>query len=468
MRANKIGRTTGSGGSSLRYGAALAMLSALAFAGCVNDDRSAGVDEFPNSIYARVNGFLDEGKKSESISPAAGISDSLLGTGFHVAAGKVAGRKIAAASEAGAESAAMFGLAKSAAADSGCVSGSWTVTDSVPSPFKYTINTLTVCLDAKALDSIKGNETVIRGKSVTTFNTGRIESAEFTDADGDGILNPLAGKASKANLAFSTLEKGVSEKTLLVVGPGPDNSFDTENDNLVYSASWVKTSGDDTLASAAYADADSDGVAIDNGKASVVDLDFYQKGPSEDHPDAVWSRAQMRLVVRYKVEAKEARRVRFEMLSTAGRHETGEVLNAQGGRDFDMRDTVEGRFVSVGTAAADSVDAVDVRLTMTLGSDFDAKGDDRVYAMDVKSRKKIGEEKSARFTFASDKPIPSGKDPEAGTLTMRLEYGDGSSLTVEGTVSPAMLDVIVKDRTGKRQHAVWDREGRGISLVELP
>jgi len=408
--------------------AAAALFAAAAIlSGCMTkDDRTAGVDEFPNSIYARVNGFLDEGKQSETLNPAPSLTDSLLGQpGFNVGAGKVAG-KIAAAAGQGAASAPLRGLAK-LAADSGCAGGTLTFTDTVKAALKYTVDTLSVCVDAKALDTIKGNETILHGRSVTRFNTGRVETADISDADGDGILNPKSA-ASKANIVFTALENGVLEKTTLVVGPGPDVNFDTEADNLIYTASWSKTSGADTLGTAVYTDADSDGVAVDNGKASVVDLDFYQKGPSKDHPDAVWSRAQMRLVVRYHVDAKEARRVRFEMEDLAGRHEVGEVLNAQGGIYFSMGDTVQAHFLSVSSAASDTLDSSDVHLTMSLGQDFDSKDDDSIYAMNVRTVKKLGEEKTARFSFISDKPIPSGRDPVSGTLSMQVDYADDTSI----------------------------------------
>ncbi len=459
-----------------RFSLRAAGAAALLFTACVNDDRSAGVDEFPNSIYARVNTFLDEGKKSESIAEVPGGSDGLLGTpGFHVGAGKVAIPKLSAAFAAAASDngAPLRGLAKSAStqggADSGCVAGPITITDTVKTPLKTTVNTLAICFDAKALDSIQGNETVLRGKTVATYGSGRVETAEITDADGDGILNPK-NPAAKANIAFSALEKDILEKTLLVVGPGPDANFDTEPDNVVYSASWSRTSGTDTLGYATYADADGDGAAIDNGKASVVDLEFYEKGASKDHPEAVWSKANLRMVVKYKVDAKEVRRVRFESETKAGRKEIGEILNQSGGRDIDMRERVDARFYTIGAAGSnplDSLDTLQVHLAMTLGADFDDKTDDSVYAIDVRTRKNSGDERLARFSFVSGKAIPSGKDPQEGALDLSVEYADGTSLTVEGDITPTRMDVTLKDRQDKRLHVVWDRQGRGISLEKL-
>lgn len=451
----------GSAGIAL---AAWAAIAAFALVGCIADDKSAGVDEFPNSIYARVDGFLEEGKKSEDIAVVPAISDSLAAGGFQVVAAKRAGLKLAAGSAQGGSLAA---LAKASAAPA-CTSGTLSVTLApVVEPTKRTDATVIVCTDAKFFDAIKDNETLLRLRSVTTWTSGRIDTAEIADGDGDGIINPVAGHKSKSSIVLTTEEKGIKEKTVLTVGPGPDNDFDTEPDNLVYIGTWSKTRGTDTLGSAAYADADGDSVAVDNGKASLVDLVFYQKGPSEDHPEAVWSRAWLRMTVKYKVEAKEVRRARFEMEDGEGRVSMGEVLGRDGGPDIDMRDTVIARFVTVGKASGDSLDTLDVRLTMKLGADFDDKADDSVYAIKAVSRLKLGEESAATFSFVSARPIPSGKDPEDGTLSMVLEYRDGSSLSVEGRITAKVLDVIVTDRDGKRAHVVWDREGRGISYERL-
>lgn len=452
----------GSAGIAL---AAWAIIAAFALTGCVFDDKTAGVDEFPNSIYARVDGFLEEGKKSEGIAVVPGVSDSLAaGGGFHVGAGKVAARKLAAGS---AEGGSLAGLAKASAAPA-CTSGTLSVTLApVVETTKRTDATVVACTDAKFFDAIKDNETLIRLRSVTTWNSGRIDSAEITDVDGDGILNPVAGRMSKSSIVLVTVEKGVKEKTVMVVGPGPDNDFDTEPDNLVYSGAWAKTKGTDTLGSASYADADGDSVAVDNGKASVVDLVFYNKGPSDDHPDAVWSRAWLRMVVKYHVESKEVRRARFEMEDGAGRLSMSEALGRDGGQDINMRDTVIAHITTVGTAASDSLDTLDLRITMTVGADFDEKADDSIYAIKAVSHLKRGDEKTATFSFVSTKPIPSGKDPEDGTLSMAIDYRDGTAVKVDGTITGKVMDVTVTDREGKRAHIVWDREGRGISYERL-
>jgi hypothetical protein len=453
-----------------------ACLCAGAFlAGCLSSsEETAGVDEFPNSIYARVNEYLDEGKKSESINPVSGMADSLLGgNSFEVGSSATQTLPaIAAASESAAGNRALRGLAKSAAA-SAC-DGPVVAIDSTSESHQATVvHSASICWDEKALDAIKGNETIIRWGSVKTYPAGRIETTGLSDADGDGVLTPVPGVESRAELLMSAADGGILEKTVIVLGPGPDGDFGTEADNLIYSAAWTKTDGADTLARAVYADADSDGVVIDNARESLVDLDFYQKGPAQDRPDALWTRARMRMLVRFQVEAKVVSRLRFEAALAGGGRETGQILGRGGDEGFDMADTVLARFTSLAAPAAGAadttglVDTTITEITMTLGEDFDSKQDDSVYAIDIRSVRRTGEERQAVFRFHSEEPIPSGQDPRAGELSMEIEYADGTRVEAEGEISAGGMDLTIRDRQGRRIRAAWDDKGKQRLLERL-
>src|SRR2546423_7275049 len=80
-----------------RASALLAILSALCLLGCiVGGEKPAGVDEFPNSVYARVSGFLEEGKKS-GVLGVPDVGDSLqTAGGFVVAAAERARSEVCA------------------------------------------------------------------------------------------------------------------------------------------------------------------------------------------------------------------------------------------------------------------------------------------------------------------------------------------------------------------------------------
>src|SRR5690606_8369039 len=379
---------------------------------------------------------------------------------------------IAGAAAGAAGNRALRGLAKSAA-DCACDGPVVAIDSTLERPAGTVVHSVSICWDEKARDGVPGNETVVSAGTVTTFTGGRVESTSFADADGDGVLTPAAGRDSRAELRTSIAEGGIVEKTVIVLGPGPDGDFGTEADNLIYSAAWTKTEGGDTLASAAYADADSDGVVIDNGKESLVDLDFYRKGPGEDRPDALWTRARMRMLVRFQVEAKLVSRLRFEAALEGGGKEIGEILGRGGEEDFDMADTVLARFTSVSApyAAADTggpADTAVTEITMTLGEDFDSKKDDNVYAIDIRATRQSGEEKVAVFRFLSAEPIPSGRAPRAGDVYMDIGYADGTRLEAEGTLSPDGMDLIIRGRDGKRLRAAWDGQGNGRRLERLP
>ena len=444
--------------------ARLSLLAAcvLAFAGCVFEpkDRSAGVDDFPNSIYARVDGFLDENKKAENLDAASGTDSILIRQSFNGPPVK----KMAAPAVA-----VLPALAKSAAHGAGACPATFTYSDKkAPIGSRVTVDTLIYCMDSTWFDPLKADKHVVRGKSVTRDTvSGRVEIGEFSDGDGDGILNPILGGEAKARILFVIIDKGVTERTRMLIGDGPDDNFDTEPDNLIYEMSWSKTTATDTLGSASFADADSDGIAVDNGKPSLVDISWYNLGPTDDNPDVVWSRLSMRAVVYYKSDRKDMKRFSIESETKDGRTQTAVLLNLDGSRDFDTKDTLLARFRAVGTASADSLDTMETTIRMTTGRDFDAKTDDSTYAFNVRALKKIGEERLAVFDFKSDKPIPSGKEPQLGILTMQVEYTDGTSLEVSGKITDTTVDLTATLRDGKRIHAVWDRSGRGISLEHL-
>lgn len=462
--------------SAPRILAALAALGGLA--GCfLEPERKAGVDDFPNSIYASVDGYLAENRRAEGLE-ARPPADSLLahrtyvGPAFKASAGAAA---------------ALPPLAKLAArAAAGCASQLTMTGPEKIDGTRITLETLVLCLDTAWFDTVTGNEHIVSAKSVTRDSaTGRVETGEFSDADGDGFLNPVPGGASKALMRLRVEDGGVIEETRLVVGGGADGDFKTSGDNPTYSLSWSRVAardglvagGDvlaagDTLASASIADADSDGVAIDVGRPGLADVAWFARGPTGDDPDAAWSRFRM-VAPAQDGKVQAGRPARFSAESeTRVRHLDGvrrrnriRILDLGGGEDAGG-DTVLARFTTTGSAPTDTLDSLETTLTMRIG-DFEDDGDDTVYALEVRVAKRLGEERTAAFAFRSDRPIPHGEDPEAGSLSLRAGYADGTALDVEGTLSAGTLDVIAKLRDGKRVRAVWDRTGEGISLEAL-
>jgi hypothetical protein len=447
----------------------LSLIAAAMFlSGCFQtDERRAGVDDFPNSIYARVSGFMDEGKKADSLQPVPAAVDTMLSAQVKVPLAKAAAGPLPTA-----PSGALWekGLAKLTAGEAlspackGVFTFASTRHDSLFGVVKDVIDSASFCVNVEPTDTVKR---IVRWKTISKFKTGRVEISEMSDADGDSLINPVAGREAKVLFQSTIQDSGWLQKSLALVGPGPDANFDAQGDNLTYEALWIRTQGGDTLGMAAYTDADGDGIAVDNAKPSDVRLTFYQKGPTQDDPHAVWGRITLVMTVRYQVDAKVVKRFQAESEDDNGRLNTAIILNRAGGEDIDMRDTLEARFVTVGTAAADTLDTLRTTLVMSTGKDFDAKTDDSVFAIHVVSKKKGLEEKSATFDFVSDKPILSGQEAKSGELAMHIDYTDGTFIDVAGKITETTVDVTAAMRDGKRVHAVWDRKGNGISIEHL-
>ncbi len=436
--------------------------------GCFKpDERRVGVDDFPNSINAQVRTYLSETKQSEDIGQVPSVADSILGLqAFHLAPNSSAGAGTGAMAKASAAFQATMPVFQFPAlifALQCQVTIKFDTT--IITPLKTTVNSTTICIDSGA-----GKGSIIQASSVSTYGSGRVDRADISDADGDGVVNPSPTGKSKARFVLSTAFNGVVEKTILVVGPGPDNSFDTEPDNIIFEVAWTKIQllGTDTLATATYEDADNDGSVIDNHKASLVDLVLYEKGPTKDHPDAQWSKARLRLNIIYGAAVQETKRVHFDLKTVDGRISSSDLLNLSGSPDFNLQSKLKAHFLIIGTTAQDTLDTLDIVLSMNVGGDLNNKSDDSIYAMDIHSQKKLGEEKSARFIFNSDFAIPSGQQPQSGTLNMHVDYTDHSSVQVEGKLSHTGMDVTVKTRDDKHLHVIWDALGRGVLMETIP
>src|SRR5688500_8320696 len=117
---------------------AAALFMALALSGCfLENDKSAGVDDFPNSIYARVDGFLDENKKAGGLEASAGPDSLLVRQSFE----RPALPKVSAAG-------ALPPLAKRSAGAAACPA-TWTFsTEKRPDSARIKLDTLVVCLDS--------------------------------------------------------------------------------------------------------------------------------------------------------------------------------------------------------------------------------------------------------------------------------------------------------------------------------
>jgi hypothetical protein len=297
-------------------------------------------------------------------------------------------------------------------------------------------DTAIVKWDDKAKDTVKDNENIISFKRVSTSLGGlKVETAEFTDADGDKLVTAFPGKENKVKLVLTVAEKGAVEKTTLIVGAGPDANFDKEEDNTILAADWVKTKGGVVTGTGAYLDADGDGVITDNSKTCIV-LAKYSEIEPKDRP--LIQKADFEAKVRIFANKAGDEPISFSYTETTkfGRTNTVTIKNRAGGSEIVKGDTMTVHLETSVSHSDDTLKHAVVEFVMNPGQDLKSDSDDVCYAIHIKTSKRFGLEREAEFNFVSAKPIPHGAEPEAGTFDGKATYANGKTASLKGSFSP--------------------------------
>lgn len=452
--------------------------------GCTTEkeDDVAGVDDFPNSIYARMQGNLDDaGEGSKAPVPAQALvvlqgAPSGPAIGGLPKAGGVGIDPITGLPKAGAASAthqvlgaptpedAEFaiglpeGLREKFATDSTWIF--FTVSQSDPE--KKTVDTLFFKRGTLILDSVSRALGLVATKRTEVYANGKVTVGIFRDGDGDGaILTPL--DSAKVSVLFLNRVDGITETAYLQSDGGLDGNLSTEADNRIYAAEWLRTLGDDTLSRAAYSDADDDGIVLDNAAASLVDITLFEREP-KDKPEVAERSLKVRVVASYKTEPKEIKRFSaVERLRNGSLH-TVAMSNAEGGEDLNVSGKTRVVMVVSETPASDSVESLEVESIIkpetAIGADRDS-----VFGYSAKMVKRMGEEKSATFSFIAgvgDRPAPPKTSPRNGKVTFEIIYRDDTRVNAEGELKDGALSASITARDGTLYDMEWDAEGKVI------
>lgn len=301
-----------------------------------------------------------------------------------------------------------------------------------------TVNKAEAKWDDKAKDDIKDNENLIRFSQTKTYLLGKVESAVFTDADGDGIVNAVSA-GSKVKIAFEKKEGATVESATIVAGCGPDLNFDTEDDNTLHLAEWNRKVGGVLQAEASFSDADQDGIIVNNADTSVVLLQFSEYLPAH-RPlvQEMHAKAKVRLFGKKNGQDLGDEPVSFGYTETlkTGRVNTVSMKNRQGGEDLIKNDTMTVRLETVAKRDDDTLRTASIEIVMNPGADLKSDADDSAYAFHVKTQKKIGFEREAEFHFWSDAPVLKGQEPKAGHFEGEATYANGKKASLKGEFSP--------------------------------
>ena len=334
-------------------------------------------------------------------------------------------------------------LAKISARDTGVVVDTSTislgyviVTRKTPGLLITSFDSAWVKWDAQAKDSIKDNENILYFRRVETHHLGgKVEIVEFTDADGNKLINAVPGMDNKVKLVFTSEANGVTESTTLVVSSGPDASFDAEADNRILKAEWSKRKGAKLMAQGAYLDADNDGIVVDNAKTSLVLAKFSELEP-QGRPLVKQVDAEAKVRIFTNKGGDEPVSFSFQEEWFTGRINSVTLKNRLGGTDIIKGDTLTVQLETKVTSQSDTLKFLHVDFVMNPGQDLKTDADDSLYAIHIRSQKRFGLERSAEFHLISDKPVPHGKLPESGSFSGKATYANGQSASLKGTFTP--------------------------------
>jgi hypothetical protein len=323
-------------------------------------------------------------------------------------------------------------------------------------------DTAIVKWDANAKDTIKDNENILSFKRVSTTLGGKVETAEFTDGDGDKQVTPVPGMDNKVKLVFTMQDKDVVEKTTLLVGAGGDDDFDKEGDNTILHADWIKTKGGVTTGTGSYTDADGDGIITDNSKTSIV-LAKYSEIEPKDRPFIKKADFEAKVRVLANKAGDEPVTFSYEETTKFGRTNKVSIRNREGGTEIVKGDTMTVHLETTVTAAEDTLKSASIEFVMNMGQDLKSDTDDVCYAIHVKTSKRFGLEREAEFNFISAQPIPHGAEPVAGTFDGKVSYANGKSATLSGTFSPEGFSVKYTGPEGNTVTVEFTKQGDLVS-----
>lgn len=312
--------------------------------------------------------------------------------------------------------------------------------------------------DDRARDTTQKDKNIISFKRVNrSLANLRVETSEFADADGDGLVNAVPGKDNKVKITFTVDQGGTVEKTELVAGAGPDANFDTEDDNVVYQAKWTRSKAGVVIGTGSFQDADGDGVVIDNSKDCIV-LAQYSDVEPKDRPliERVDFKAKLK-VLAHKA-GNEPRSFSYVEITKNGRTNSATLRNRAGGDEIVKGDTMFVTLETTKTADTDTLKHALIEFAMNPGQDLSTDADDSCYSIHVESDNRFGLERHAEFDFTSAAPIPHGQLATAGTFSGEADYANGATVTLKGSFSPTGFSAEYKGPDGSAK-VEWNLSG---------
>lgn|GEM_PF-3478650 len=429
-----------------------------------NDEKQAGVDDFPNSIYARVSQHMDEAEESEVLP----VPDATLPSPQAEVRVSAAAKSAAQAGMPALTGSPTMSLRKMASASLGSLAHATRADGDIP-----VITSSRQIGDTLFIDStffLPGTDLadstlrilgLVRFKHVELRGASETRSTVVSDGDGDGLLFlPLVN--AKLEFRVETQSGDTVGYAESVFDGGSDGKTDTEADNRIYRALSYRRIGSDTLELAEYADGDDDGIILDNAVPSLADLRFMAKNPRDDRAVAE-RRVNMRLVAVFGREKQEIRRFSSEETLRDGRLRVTQVSDLDGGEDLLPGIRARVQVVVTGYAAEDSLTRLETRFVMQPEGAF-GFDEDSLVSYEIFASKHLGEEIESHFLYTAAKPMAPHADPGEGRISFQIHYADATEVTLEGEWKNGALDARIVARDQTVYVAKWEASGKLVKL----
>lgn len=319
-------------------------------------------------------------------------------------------------------------------------------------------DTIVVVWNDRARDTIKDNEWIYSMSSRrTSLSPLRTEHTRVEPAVRDTMVTPLPGKANRIRLRKQVTVGLATTIVDMFLDPGPDISYDTEDDNSLHRALNVRLRGADTLESSRWEDGDGDSIALDRatGKVGIVSFVRTIPTPAGLRLSRVEERGRLRVDPRDSTATEPLRFERRE-LWRSGRVVVERVARPKTDSDLVASDTaVVTRVAILGT------DTVRTRFELLMGAKLSDSASQRILGYSVHVRNPNGRALSLRF--ASDRPMVPGGTVLTGEVHFEAVIPGGRRFQIDGRWDAGALRGHVDDGEGNSGTAAWDAAGNLIS-----
>jgi hypothetical protein len=450
-----------------------ALLAALQISAC-SDDRSAGAEDFPNSLQALgpeiANGLARSGSVSgpstRSVDPQSDPVGTLFPSNATAKRALVALGKLSAATgptlwatnlafPAPAAPVTTINLSDTANGTATAVTSSsgigWTRLDSA-----------IIRWDTRSRDAIADNENALYYSTTTTWNdsTWRSERAIPTHATSglnpapDSLLieGPDAPCARKLLWLRSARLGRLTSNGRVLLDPGPDCKVNPDTDNrLIEADDWTTFNGA-ALDSTTYRDADADGQLLGRDSA-LVDLTEWHRTLFGDPSDLRITELRMATfpsdstrnqAVAYRQRELAAGTIR--LLSTFGPDSTDQLVPGQ-----------SITLIEEHRRASDSLALDRAELEATLGLHT---GDPTpISRATITLWPLLGDYAELKLVATPDASFASGAEFTTGTLTVIATDASGNETSLELTVTADAMQGTAHLPDGREFPVDWDRSG---------